>query len=709
MPCPKHPGQMATARCVVCQKPICPKCMEQFGYLCSAYCKGQAENSGVAVPVHAGQRSVAEAREWKRVRLVAMSLAAVVVALLGFWVWYAFFGSRPGVVFSVKLESAKSGGFCKLVPPDQLILRHGAQLKRYDLKARKEVWATTLLDQEQIAQRAATNYARLKADRERFRAAAAKRRAARDEDEWESPPALPTLKPKSDDEEIAEMAEWMERSFLDGLRFHIHGQNLWLAFPDKFVRYDWESGKSAQEIPIPGRVVQQMPGEGVVHLISELQPGRQTLTQINLASGEAKTQSLGEGPSALVAGLDKLAPAARRAPGATAPTTGPTNMAQARVAQPRTAPGRQTSAGQPAPGLAGGIQAVAAQSQARAARGGSPPEGAAYTFVDASRTEFVNAGASAVQFSVKLIEEKVVAYQAMKEKPQKSALEEVSGANATAAMNEILNEWREEETGGKRWEDESRYAVKIKRLLGDNAPDWTGEVTGPPAFYGLPSVEVLIAGKTLQVFDKANKKLWESKLAYTVSPEFLRRHDFDLGGEPEPAPCAERQDTLFVFDQGVLTAFDLATGAVRWRLPSVHISGIVFDEAGMMYVSSTSASAEQLKYSQQIDVTRRIDPVLLKVDPRSGKTLWRVTETGGRCLVSGKFVYRVEQHLGEESARRIGLGNPQHARISRLKPRNGRVLWEYYEKRFPLGADFDRNRFVVLFDDEIQVLRFFSL
>src|SRR4051812_43237703 len=36
--CPKHRTEMSAAECFVCRKPICLKCMEQFGYLCSSYC-----------------------------------------------------------------------------------------------------------------------------------------------------------------------------------------------------------------------------------------------------------------------------------------------------------------------------------------------------------------------------------------------------------------------------------------------------------------------------------------------------------------------------------------------------------------------------------------------------------------------------------------------------------------------------------------------
>src|SRR3569832_1448173 len=53
--CPKHLTELAVAQCFVCGKAICGKCMEQFGYLCSSYCKGQAEARHLDVPVFEGQ------------------------------------------------------------------------------------------------------------------------------------------------------------------------------------------------------------------------------------------------------------------------------------------------------------------------------------------------------------------------------------------------------------------------------------------------------------------------------------------------------------------------------------------------------------------------------------------------------------------------------------------------------------------------------
>ena len=56
--CPKHPSELALEKCYICSKPICPKCMELFGYVCSPLCKAKAESHGIAVPVYAPRSRV---------------------------------------------------------------------------------------------------------------------------------------------------------------------------------------------------------------------------------------------------------------------------------------------------------------------------------------------------------------------------------------------------------------------------------------------------------------------------------------------------------------------------------------------------------------------------------------------------------------------------------------------------------------------------
>jgi hypothetical protein len=147
---------------------------------------------------------------------------------------------------------------------------------------------------------------------------------------------------------------------------------------------------------------------------------------------------------------------------------------------------------------------------------------------------------------------------------------------------------------------------------------------------------------------------------------------------------------------------------VRWRLPGVGTSGLLFDDRGMVYLNTTDAAQERLKYSQQVDIENKTRQLILKVDPHSGKILWRARNVGRLARTTGKFLYSVEWAPGEDGARPRPNMMPAHVRIHRLDPGNGGVIWEYFQAREPLAFDFERNMIQVLFKQEMQIVKFFS-
>jgi hypothetical protein len=320
-----------------------------------------------------------------------------------------------------------------------------------------------------------------------------------------------------------------------------------------------------------------------------------------------------------------------------------------------------------------------------------------------------------VEFAVRLLESRMVARSAMKPPPGKSALDgDVNASRTMDVANEILNEMQRTRGGDTVIENESRYKVTIRRPDAKDVPDWTGEVIGPPSLIPLPTVNVLTANKSLTVFDKSNKKLWQASLTYNVDAEGR------MPGESETSfgqgPCVERGDTLYVFDQAVLTAFNIASGDVRWRLPSVGVLGIFFDDKGMMYVNSTTASPDSVKYSRQIDITKQSGTIILKVDPRKGKILWTVESGGYISRVEGKYIYSVQSY-GFGDREEDDEGNDltavlrrkkSYMRIRRLDAGNGHVLWEHFQPRAPLDVQFQGNSIQLVFQKEVQVLRFLS-
>jgi len=149
--CVKH-RERATGQCAICHKPICPKCMELFGYFCSPLCKGKAEAQHLDVPAFAGRKDLVEAKFWRKTGLIAGVIGLVIAAFIGFWTWYAWFGAVPHPYFSARFEDTDRGyyGRAQLVGKDQLIALHGSTLARYDLQAKKTVWSQELISKEQI-------------------------------------------------------------------------------------------------------------------------------------------------------------------------------------------------------------------------------------------------------------------------------------------------------------------------------------------------------------------------------------------------------------------------------------------------------------------------------------------------------------------------------------------------------------------------------
>jgi hypothetical protein len=469
-----------------------------------------------------------------------------------------------------------------------------------------------------------------------------------------------------------------------------------------------------QEIPLANRAGDFIAGNDEFLIIGAGANGQALVTHINPATGESRVEEIGQPGQTAVT---------QNASGATGsagiePTTGlpltpgtePMNPAKvAEQAQNLNTPGRLAL-----PALLANsseqerIQAeINDQDQTRPgnpppARQPKPAQNAAGYFT------LVPGQNGYVELTVRLLESHIVTREAMKPPPGQSVLNGNLNSSQTAAVaNETLNEMQRNRGGDTVQEDESVYQVTLRRPDSTGASDWTGEVTGSPSVLSLKTVNVLTAGKTVIVFDKSNKKLWQAALTYNVAGG-----NRAANGEASPlgdGPCAERGDTLYVIDQAVLTAFDLATGNARWRLPSIGVVGLFFDDKGMLFVNTTTADPESIKYSRQIDISQKIEAILLKIDPQTGRTLWSVKPGGFISCLSGKFIYTVQFFdPGDDNGSVTGIQLPAYMSIRRINPTNGRVMWEYSQERAPLDVRFKDNSIQIVFKKEVQVLKFLS-
>jgi hypothetical protein len=638
--CPRHKNEPALETCRVCGKPICPKCMEQFGYVCSVICRQQAARRQIEVPVYAHQKSVVTARSSMMARRMIYASIAMVVLLTGLWIWYTWFARNPKVVYSIAIAKPNyelgdkpaflPEDFYQLIGPGRLLSIKNKRLAVFDVAQQKELWSVPL------------------------KAGA---------DAPAKTPPMKTVKNGAGANLVDWEALYAEDYLWANPRVFATPSDLWVSFPNsrRLDRFDPQTG-AVKEVPIKNKILRVTSADNTLLVISGTDTP-QTLTEINLPDGTIQSEDI--------------------AANQPAPET--------KSVQPAAKPGK--------PALSKPKNVPAAP--ALAALSEEPDADFSYQ----ATPDFVAAGPNVVQFNTKLLEHKVIAHEAMKPKG-KSILESgnLTAGQSLDATQELLNDQQRERTGGKEEEDVSRYQVTLHRLLAKGIPDWTGEVIGPPEFIPLKTVDLVAAGNSLFVFEKENKKKWEAKLTYRVPSRYSSEE-----GESAGAPWLETKDALYFADQGILTRFDIANGNVRWRLNSVGVSSIQADQRGKLYVTSTTAGPESIKYSQQINIYNKILPVLMKVDPESGQVLWKVTDTGDECLLSGKFVYatRTWQSI---AALRLEDGPDTHFDFTLFSPSSGKEIWNYRRSnRRVIRADVQNNWILLHFSDEVRVLKFFSL
>ena len=679
--CPRHPRELAADHCIVCGKPMCRQCMKLFGHVCSPLCRAKAAAQNINIPVYAGQSSMAEARYWRKAGGIAVLAVILVVAALGFWTWYAWIGSMPHTAFSIRFDDRAYAGESTLCGTNQIVFLHGGTLARCDIKSGKEIWSQELVTKQQIAELASREY------------------QSQPNDRYEQ--KIPESK----------LAEMVARSLESELQLRVSGQNVWVKAPGKLTHYDWDTGRVLQEIPLANRAGEFIARADDFLVIGTGANGQALVTHINPAGGEPRVEEIGQPGQMAVA---QNAPGGNdiKSSGGLPLTSGTEPMDPAKVAaqaQNLSLPGRLALPALLANSSEQERILAELKDQDQAASGGQPParqpkpaqnEAGHFTLIPGQN--------GYVQFAVRLLESHIVTREAMKASPATSALNGGLNSSQTAAVaNETLNEMQRNRGGDKISEDESLYEVTLRRSDSAGAADWIGTVTGPPALFPLKTVNVLAAGKTVIVFDKTNKKLWQAALTYNVAGGGRAAN-----GEAAPfgdGPCVERDGTLYIFDQAVLTAFDLATGNARWRLPSVGVVGLFFDDKGMLFVNTTTADPENIRYSRQIDITQKIEANLLKIDPQTGRMLWSVKPGGFISYLSGQFIYTVQSYdPGDEEASPTGIQLPAYLKIRRISPADGRVLWDHEQDRAPLDVRFRDNSIELVFKKEVQVLKFFS-
>ena len=657
------------------------------------------------VPVYAGQKSVREAKQWRKIGLIGAVVSAVVIGLLGFWIWYAWFGSVPHSIFSVRFPEMAYAGKSRLCGKNQIVFLHGGLLARYDLGSKKEIWSTEIITKQQMD-------AELERQENDFKAELSA--AIRSGSDYR--PRIPIQ-----EELLKSIAQEMQSS----LQLYVQDQNIWIARDGTLTRYDWQTGKPGQQIAIPRSYEQPAVNGSDLAFTDQNGFGQHVITHISLTSGETHTEEIGEPVQSAVLASTRSPkrPAARTTTtGAGLPTNpsgdtdhplDPNQVAQDaqhlpyanRVALPATLSNAKHQQE---------LMKEMKDEDAQNERGAAPTAAKINrNFAGLLDRSFVNSKYGAIEWSSKVLERNVVSHEAMKAKPTRSALESnPSVTNTTAIANEILNDMQRERGGDTVTEDLSRYQVTVHQPAAKDVPDWTGEVIGEPSVFSLKTVTVVAGGKTLVVLDKSNKKLWQADLTYDIPKMASHENDDPSEVSLGDGPCVERDGSLYVFDQATLTAYDLANGNARWRVPTIGIVGLFFDDQGTMYVNSTTADLDSLRYSRQIDISKKTVESVLHIDCKTGKVLWNVQPGGFVSHVDGKFVFCFASHQApdldpDDLTTLPGMLNSAMD-IRRLDPKTGKVIWDYAERRAPLYQRFKGNIIELVFRKEVEVLKFIT-
>lgn len=714
--CQRHPGVAVVEHCRVCQKSICPRCMEQFGYVCSAYCQGKAESQNLELPEYAFQHKHTAARESRLFKMGMVAGFVILFAIIGAYGYYVFYASRPHPFFSLKFNPRLTEGACRLLDANSALLVRNGEALRYDLKSQTAVWNTLLVSSNEVAVAAKQRVESERAAFFRWRDEARKQppRFAENGERI----VIPEMPPKSESEHYAAEVQRRIEEIAEHPSLLGEGNEIWVSMAGKLVRIDISTGQILKQVRWPELQPQvQVSGSQMVAMTRTGASEFKTVT-VDLASGASEERTVVTAKADIARSLGSANPALRgqtTRPGAL--TVG--NRPGAGGTKPSAASTRRETLPSLPSGLSGpeaAIRAIQLQSNTRLENAMNDeaevgPRKSDPELLDRSGIEWLMLEGQPLKFRRHLIEFKGVSRKAMKDPPKNSALN--SGASVAQTMeiaNEILNEMRREKTGGVEVDDLSRYEVTLERPGNGSELAWKAEVNGPPQILLLPSLVAIVAHDLVIILDAKLQKKWETRLSYPLQiPEFTSDSSSQpmRSGELSRAPITERGDSLFIVDPGVLSVFDKNTGAARWRLPSVEISSLYFAPDGALYVNTTTKSQEQIVYSQEVDVSRKDQPLILKVEAASGKVLWRTPNCGHVAALDGKFLYAIEIAEGvAPNPIGIGASYPTQFLLYRLNPKNGKRMWEYAKSGQALGFDAAANTIQILLPYELQVIRY---
>ena len=717
--CSRHTGEVAGENCRVCQKPICPRCMAQFGFVCSAYCQGKAENLGIDVLDYAGQNRNVNVRSNRLFKLSIAAAVLLILSLVGLWGLNEFYLSQPRILFSIPVAKSEHHPSGRWGDASSFVVLHEAHLTRYSLKTQKAHWSVDIVTSNDF-----TAAARVEAPKARTAYAFWRSEQMKKPKQYDSNgheiwyDEVPT-----ETEQYQKTLGSMFENALASLRLVGEGTNVWIAQPGKLQRYRWEDGSSDKTIPIEFTPSESMGNSPSLSAFTPMPSGERKLVRVDLRSGEVEEKIFQTDKSTLALSKPASATAGqvvgeanRKGVGSTPVASGAHSNRKSSTSVP-VANSRALASSTRDPlatipkGLSGPEAAIAAiqlqsNTKLEAALNDNDelgPRKRHAQLIDKSRVEWQVSGDRMLKLTSLLVEFKAVNRQNLKEAPKRSALEGATSVTSTSQVaNEILNAMRRDQTDGMSVDDKSTYHASLRYAGESETAGWSGDFVGSPDLYALTSVTVLIADTSVVVFDKNNHKLWETRLTYPLTQRAeswnLQTSDSESGG----GPVIEHGDTLYILDPGVVGAFDKSTGNARWRLPTVGASGLQFDSKGCLYINTTTMSQDQVRFDQQVDVSKKDRWVLIKAEASTGRILWRATHCGQLAAITPDAVYTSEVITSGTGI--LKQNSVTHLYVYQLNPKSGKVIWDHASRGEPSYLGIQGSKILVVRENTVDVL-----
>lgn len=313
------------------------------------------------------------------------------------------------------------------------------------------------------------------------------------------------------------------------------------------------------------------------------------------------------------------------------------------------------------------------------------------------------AGATVAILESQLVEARFVTKEgeARQSRAQREAAPLLERENLRAADSvPAVSQWLAQRKGGPIEFDESRYRVAVERHFGA-APVWSAEVTGRPGLFPTGGIDLVATGANLLGLDRGNQARWSLPLSYPASPDAL------AGVAKVSAASGFR---VFFADLGTVTALDSRDGRVQWRLPTVETTELAV-AGGALWVSTTSAGPEQIRPAESLRDDSRIHPVLMKVEPETGRIDWQI-ERLEHAIATGSWLYGYGVETGAVNEAMAAINHSQATPVltlKRLDPGDGRALWTWREPGAPAQVDAFETRVLIRRATQIRVLKYLSL